>query len=256
MTTGGVPVHAVTVDLDDTLYPQSAWLAGAWAAVADEAGRHGLDPVAVHDGLLAACAEGSDRGGIIDRALAAAGLPLPLATALVPGLVSVFTGHRPARLTAYPGAVEALARLASTVPVVLITDGVPAVQRAKVEALGLGSLLAHVVVSDELGGRHLRKPDPAPFRHALAMLGAAPEHVVHVGDRPEKDVRGAAAAGMRCVRVTTGEYAAVPPEQERPWRVAGTFAEAVDLLELLLAVEAGPAERPLAAGTAGASARL
>jgi ribonucleotide monophosphatase NagD (HAD superfamily) len=42
---------------------------------------------------------------------------------------------------------------------------------------------------------------------------------VHVGDRPAKDVRGAAAAGLRAIRVRTGEYAALP-DDPAPWRTA------------------------------------
>jgi FMN phosphatase YigB (HAD superfamily) len=43
---------------------------------------------------------------------------------------------------------------------------------------------------------------------------------------------GAAAAGMRAVRVRTGEYAETPDStgDPAPWGTAGTFAEAVDLI--------------------------
>ena len=54
------------------------------------------------------------------------GVPADLAAELVPSLVAVFAGHRPARLRPYPGAVEALGRLAERLPVVVVTDGMPA----------------------------------------------------------------------------------------------------------------------------------
>ena len=230
-TTNGLV--GVTVDLDDTLFPQAEWLAGAWAAVAAEGGRLGLDPGALHRALLIVAAEGSDRGRVIDRALAKVEGAHPEHVA---GLVAAFAAHRPATLEPYPGAADALARLAAAVPVVCVTDGIPEVQRGKLVALGLDGLLLDVVVSDELGGRHLRKPHPAPFERALIVLGAvvgggAPRHaVVHVGDRPGKDVAGAAAAGLRCVRVTTGEYAAADPGDHLAWRTVSSFAGAVDLL--------------------------
>ena len=41
-------VRGVCVDLDDTLFPQQEWLAGAWAAVADRAATLGLDGAALH----------------------------------------------------------------------------------------------------------------------------------------------------------------------------------------------------------------
>ena len=53
-----------------------------------------------------------------------------------------------------------------------------------------------------------------------------------IGDRPAKDVAGAAAAGMRAVRVRTGEYANVGDDsiEVQPWRSAATLTDAADLL--------------------------
>jgi putative hydrolase of the HAD superfamily len=227
---------AVTVDLDDTLFPQHQWLDGAWAAVATRGAELGLPG---HD-LLAAlrdvAADGSDRGGIVDRALERLDLPL----GHVPELVAAFAGHAPDRLDPYPGAAAALRSLAATLPVVCVTDGNPRIQHAKIAALGIGDAFRAVVVSDalEMGGergRALRKPHPAPFRHALDVLGLPAVDVVHIGDRPAKDVAGAAAVGRRCVRVTTGEYAHLP-DLPGTWRTAGGFAEAAGLLLEAVAV--------------------
>jgi FMN phosphatase YigB (HAD superfamily) len=245
-------LRGVCVDLDDTLFPQSAWLDGAWAAVADRAGALGLDGAVLLPELLRVAAQGSDRGGIIDRALTGVGVqPGPY----VADLVAAFARHAPARLPTYPGVLEALTALAAAVPVVVVTDGNPVVQRAKLAALGLGALVPHVVVSDELGGRQLRKPHPAPFRAALDLLAVPAGEAVHVGDRPGKDVAGAEAVGMRCVRVRTGEYAGQPDDPGlAPWRSVGTFAEAVALL-LPLAIPEH--QLPLAMREQdGASARL
>ncbi|MGB5136219.1 MAG: HAD-IA family hydrolase [Prochlorococcaceae cyanobacterium] len=65
------------------------------------------------------------------------------------------------------------------------------------EHLGLARWLQVVVVSSMAGAA---KPDPAPFRLALASLGLSAEQAWHVGDSPE-DVQGAAAAGVRCLLV-------------------------------------------------------
>lgn len=225
-------VRAVCVDLDDTLFPQQEWLAGAWLAVGDRADTLELDGAALRGELARVAAEGSDRGGIIDRALTAIGLP---PEPYVDALVSAFSGHAPARLTPYPGALAALERLHAAVPVVLVTDGNPLIQHAKITALCLGGLVDHVVVSDDLGGRAVRKPHPAPFRHALALLDLPPTDVVHIGDRSAKDVAGAHGVGMRCLRVRTGEYAALPdPADVVPWKTACSFQDAVELLLPLL----------------------
>ena len=70
-----------------------------------------------------------------------------------------------------------------------------------------------------------------------------PADVVHVGDRPAKDVAGAHAVGMRCLRVRTGEYADSPdPAGLVPWKSAGSFLEAVELLLPLLETP-GPVRR-------------
>jgi putative hydrolase of the HAD superfamily len=41
------------------------------------------------------------------------------------------------------------------------------------------------------------KPQPAPFGLALDRLGLDPDRVLYVGDRPDTDVDGAGALGMR-----------------------------------------------------------
>lgn len=233
------PPRAVTVDLDDTLFPQQDWLDGAWGAVAERASVLGLPGPALRTALHDVAAEGSDRGRIVDRALDRVVDRAAGDRDLVPDLVAAFTAHAPARLEPYPGVAVALRELARRLPVVCITDGNPRIQQAKIDALGLRDALTAVVVSDALEadgrtGRVLRKPHPAPFRRALHLLGLAAADVVHVGDRPGKDVAGAAAVGMRCVRVLTGEYATAPDEPPA-WRRVGTFAEAAGLL--LAAVE-------------------
>jgi putative hydrolase of the HAD superfamily len=217
----------VLFDLDDTIVPQAPWLAGAWADVADAAGRLGADRDACYQALLAVSAEGSDRGHVIDRSLHRCRASVPVAP-----LVAAFWAHRPARVDCYPGALAAIRQLARRVPVAVVTDGHVGVQRAKVEAAGLAEVARVVIYSDE-GGRDQRKPHPAPFQRALTGLGVEPGAAVFVGDRPDKDVAGAQGCGIRAVRVLTGEYAHAP---DRPpaWRTVADVAAAVALLEPLL----------------------
>ena len=141
-------------------------------------------------------------------------------------LLEAFRSHAPEHLEPYPGVREGLAKLARRVPLGIVTDGDPLVQHAKLRALGFDAMV--VVFSDELGREH-RKPDPAPFERALATLGATARETVFVGDRPEKDVAGAIAVGMRAVRVRTGEYAA-RPDDPTPWASVASTANAIALL--------------------------
>lgn len=221
-------IRAVLFDLDDTLYDQQAWLAGAWGAVAGAAAGFGVPAPELAAALGQIAAEGSDRGRIIDRALERvgwAGVP-------VEPLVRAFRSHAPGRLACFPGVPAALAQLRARCPIGLVTDGDPGIQRAKLAALGLGDAFDVVVLSDELG-RQYRKPYPAPFQAALAELGVGPEEALFVGDRPDKDVAGAAAAGLACIRVLTGEYARVPDTVAPLVRVAG-LADAVAHIVALL----------------------
>lgn len=222
------PIRAVLVDLDDTLYPQARFLELAWRAVADRGAALGLDRTPLLDALRDIAAQGSARGGIIDRALARVGAP----TDLVPDLLAAFRGVDPERLEPYPGVVDALETLRERVPVAIVTDGDVTGQRRKVAALDVAHLVDAVVYSDS-AGREYRKPHPRPFTDALWMLGVPSGSAVMIGDRPEKDVAGALGVGMRAVRVGTGEYAG-SPDHPATWRRAATFADAVEgLLPLL-----------------------
>ena len=52
-----------------------------------------------------------------------------------------------------------------------------------------------VITSDDVEGR--LKPDQMPFREAIKKLGLPPEEILFVGDNPERDIKGAKAAGMK-----------------------------------------------------------
>jgi FMN phosphatase YigB (HAD superfamily) len=237
VTGGALPPLGVVVDLDDTLYPQAEYLAGAAAAVGAAAGTRGLDGAAVHAALAAELAAGSDTGGTIDRALLAVGVPPSALGDLVPPLVAAFTGHAPARLAPYPGVRGALEQLAAAAPLACLTDGNPAIQAAKLAATGLGDLLPVVVVTDALGGRAARKPHPAGLLAVADRLGLPADRLLVIGDRPGKDVAVAAAVGARAVRVRQGEYAAAPDEP-RAAAVTGSFPEAAAVALDLLGVAA------------------
>ncbi len=233
----GPPPLGVVVDLDDTLYPQAAYLAGAAVSVGRAAGDLGLDGDAVATALAACLAAGSDTGGTIDRALLAVGVPEAALPDLVPPLVAAFTGHIPDRLDPYPGAAAALRSLLAVAPVGCITDGNPVIQAAKLAATGLSPLLPAVVITDDLGGRAMRKPHPAGLTVLAERMGVPADRLLVVGDRPTKDVAVAAAVGARAIRIRQGEYAAAPDTPEA-WAVVDSFPAAA---ELALGVLVAPA---------------
>jgi FMN phosphatase YigB (HAD superfamily) len=230
----GPPPLGVVVDLDDTLYPQAEYLAGAAAAVGRAATGLGLDGDAVAAALTSCLAAGSDTGGTIDRALLAVGTPEADLPALLPPLVAAFTGHQPARLTPYPGVEAALTSLRAAAPLGCLTDGNPAIQAAKLAAVGMPHLLTTVVVTDTLGGRAFRKPHPAGLTALAGLLGLPAERLLVIGDRPGKDVAVAAAVGARAIRIRQGEYADAP-DVPPAWAVVDSFPEAAELALAVLA---------------------
>ena len=69
---------------------------------------------------------------------------------------------------------------------------------ADVRRIGLDDVFSFSLNAIEVG---TAKPEPLMFELACHRLGARPGQVIHVGDDPEHDVRGAANAGMRTVWV-------------------------------------------------------
>jgi HAD superfamily hydrolase (TIGR01549 family) len=99
----------------------------------------------------------------------------------------------------FPGAREALLRLhAGGVPLAIVTAGDRAVVGPQIEAFGLAPIIRAAVFADDLDAT---KPDPAPLRRALALIGLVGGHgVAYVGDAPD-DMRMARAVGCRAVGV-------------------------------------------------------
>lgn len=90
-----------------------------------------------------------------------------------------------------------LARLAKRVRLGVVSNGCGNTERL-LEECGLTSLLSCVVDSSKVGAW---KPDPRIFTPALSALALAPHEVAMVGDRVDRDVEGAVAAGLRSVWV-------------------------------------------------------
>lgn len=127
------------------------------------------------------------------------------------------------------GAEQALRSARECSPVGLVTHGSERAQTAKLERLGIaGAFDATVCCGPTVDCPG--KPEPEPFRRALADLDASPARTVHVGDR-RGDVEGANAAGLVSVLVPDGE---APEDVEpEPDHVLSSMAEVPDLLREL-----------------------
>jgi putative hydrolase of the HAD superfamily len=103
------------------------------------------------------------------------------------------------------GTVALIGDLAAAGHRLALLSNAPAEFAKAMTALPLASMFEHHAFSCFLGSA---KPEPGCYRAALAMLGARPDEVVFIDDRPE-NVAGAAALGIRGVQFTTPEAARV-----------------------------------------------
>jgi len=91
-----------------------------------------------------------------------------------------------------------------------------------VAELGLAPFIDAVVVSAQAGWA---KPSPRIYAAALAALGVAPGEALMIGDRPEEDVAGATAAGLKALLYDPGGRASGPGSirdlRQVPGRLAG-----------------------------------
>ena len=101
-----------------------------------------------------------------------------------------------------PGAVMVIQNLRKRgIKVGVLMNGVPAMQRALLNQLGLTDVLDHVVLAEAEG---YNKPDVRLFARILELAEAPADQVLYVGDSPVTDVLGAQRAGVPVVWFDTG----------------------------------------------------
>ena len=202
------PIRAVTLDLDDTLWPFAPigeriecalhdWFVAHSPSTAERFPisemRHLRErvftqfPEHAHDlGLL--------RRLTIERALKESGDDPTLAAAAY----EIFFRERN-RVDFYDDAEAGLERLAARLPVAALTNG-----NADLTAVGIAPLFVFNLCAREYGAA---KPDTGLFHEACKRLGLPPREVLHVGDDPRADIGGAAEAGMQTCWIDRGDHA-------------------------------------------------
>jgi len=83
----------------------------------------------------------------------------------------------------------------------LVTNNVKEASKQWREMVPVDDLFEVIVDSSEVG---MRKPNPAIFRHALELLGVAPDRAVFLDDAPG-NVAGAQAAGLHGILVDAAD---------------------------------------------------
>ena len=100
----------------------------------------------------------------------------------------------------YEGVTEMLSAFrAEGLKLGIITDGRPEGQRAKLQVLGLETMVDEIIVTDEFGGPEFRKPNPKAFETMKERLGVEYAEMCYVGDNTKKDFIAPKELGMRSI---------------------------------------------------------
>ena len=195
-------IKAVIFDLDDTLYPEHAYVESGFKAV-----DHYLCRKHRVDGFYSVASQlfsEGQRGNIFNKTLEF--LNFSYWDEFIKELVDVYRNHTPA-IHLDEETTKVLQYFAQHYKTALITDGYQSAQRNKIEALGIAHYFDFICVTDELG-REFWKPHEKPYAVTQAALNVDAAECVYVADNPNKDFVTPKKLGWLTVHVLAkgGEY--------------------------------------------------
>ncbi|MGH8084006.1 MAG: HAD family hydrolase [Lysobacter sp.] len=230
------PVRAITLDLDDTIWPIAPAIARAEQALGDWLDRHAprtaarwpfearrqlrqqIDrerPELAHDMT-------AQRRWMLERMFEQAGDDVTLAE---PAYDAYFAAR--CEVEHYDDSLVALQRLAAKVPLAALSNG-----NACLRTIGLMPLFRFQLGAREHGAA---KPDAGIFHAACTRLDCPPSQVLHVGDDTRTDVLGAHRAGLRTCWINrpdaSGAIRRWPHTEIRPDLQFPTLAALADWLD-------------------------
>jgi len=223
-------VKAVSLDLDDTLWPIWPTIERAEKALHDWLIEHAPMTAALFSSPGAVReirAEMQDsrpelkhdmsalRREAIRLALYRAGEDPLLAEAAF----EVFFAARQ-QVTMFDDALPALELLAARYPLVALSNG-----NADVQRIGIGRYFRASVTAREFG---VGKPDPRIFHAAAGALDLTPGDVLHIGDDATLDALGALNAGMQAAWLNRAD--APWPHEQEPQVMLMHLGELADIL--------------------------
>jgi 2-haloalkanoic acid dehalogenase type II len=233
---GDVRILALTLDLDDTLWPVLPALERADHAVDAWLRQHHPDvarawPIAAMRALRAqVAAERLDlahdfttqRQLTMQQAFAACGI----AAAPIDDLWEIYFAARNS-VELYPDSLPALERITARWPLASLTNG-----NADLQRVGIHAHFAHHICARDTG---TAKPDPRIFLAAAERLGVSPAQILHVGDDPEMDMVGARDAGLRTAWIN---------RSGQPWPAALGSPPELDLRDMTALADWLDAQHP------------
>lgn len=215
-------VAAITLDLDDTLWPIAPLIERAESAMHAWLQQHAPEVTARYDieamrALREAVARqqpdyAHDFTWLRRHSIGVALRECGADPSLVDGAFEAFYAARNA-VELYEEVDDALARLASRFPLLALTNG-----NADLARTGIGQHFRGVVSARVCG---VGKPDRRIFEMACSQLGMEAPQVLHVGDDWLLDVQGARAAGLHVAWLSRADAPA-----DHPSRLDGTWVVA------------------------------
>ena len=201
-------IRAVTLDLDDTLWPVWPTIARAEAVLLQWLTEHAPATATLYADTAALRALRNQMVNLRPdlrhdlSALRRESIRLALTQAGDPGDLAepafeVFFAERQ-RVQLYDDALDALAFLSARYPIVAVSNG-----NADVHRVGIGRYFQASLSATALG---VAKPDARIFHAAASALQLPPEAVLHVGDDATLDAHGAMAAGMQAAWLNTAGH--------------------------------------------------
>lgn len=215
-------ILALTLDLDDTLWPVMPALERAEQAVDAWLQQHHPEvarawPIAAMRELRARVA--AERLDLAHDFTAQRQLALRhafessgIADAPVDALWEIYYAARN-QVQLFPDSLPALQRIGARWPLVSLTNG-----NADLARIGIGEHFRHHLCARDHG---VGKPDPGIFLAAADLLGVPPQQLLHVGDDPVLDILGARNAGLHTAWInrlgeTWPTYLGAPPDLDLP----------------------------------------
>lgn len=227
-------IDAVLFDLDDTLHDDThAYKSAAEEVAWEVAAERNIDALKLKDAYIAQ-AEGfwtrlepsiltrkleNIRAELWGAALKQIGIHDDV---LAARSAANYNLYRAKYFKLFPGAVDLLRLLRDRgVKLGLLTNGFSVTHREKIALLQIGDYFDAIFIADEVG---MIKPDPLLFAHACTKLERAPSVSAMVGDRYERDIRGALRAGLFTVWMNV-HGASLPPDAPAPHATVDTILE-------------------------------
>ena len=200
-------VRAITLDLDDTLWPIWPTIARAESTLARWLAQNAPQTAALYasaetrialrqQAVQAMADQAHDMSAMRRESIRLALVQSGEDPALAEPAFDVFFAERH-RVDLFADVEESLDFLAARFPLVAVSNG-----NADLQRVGLARYFKAGISASILG---VAKPDVRIFLAGAQAAGVAAAHVLHVGDDAALDVLGAHAAGMQTVWVNRGE---------------------------------------------------